>query len=70
MSRITTDLSAVARDMQRSGAGLRSLAETVVDRKSGFAELVLSMSGVAPMRGRRRIIERTARGRADAKERV
>ena len=67
LSRDTTDLLVIARDMQRAGAGLRSLAEPVVDTKSDFAELVLAMLGVAAKLERRRIIERTARGRADAK---
>jgi DNA invertase Pin-like site-specific DNA recombinase len=68
LSRDRTDLLVIARDMQREGAGLRSLAEPVVDTTSDFAELVLAMLGVAAKLGeRRRIIERTARGRADAK---
>jgi DNA invertase Pin-like site-specific DNA recombinase len=46
---------------------LRSLAEPVVDTTSDFAELVLAMLGVAAKLERRRIKERTARGRADAK---
>jgi DNA invertase Pin-like site-specific DNA recombinase len=49
-----------------AGAGLRSLAEPVVDTTSDFAELVLAMLGVAAKLERRRIKERTARGRADA----
>ena len=53
--------------MQRAGAGLRSIAEPVVDTTSDFAELVLAMLGVAAKLERRRIMERTARGRADAK---
>ena len=53
----------IARDMQR----LRSIAEPVVDTTSDFAELVLAMFGVAAKLERRRIAERTARGRADAK---
>jgi DNA invertase Pin-like site-specific DNA recombinase len=57
----------IARDMQRAGAGLRSLAEPVVDTMSDFAELVLAMLGVAAKLERRRIMERTARGRADAR---
>ncbi len=60
-------LLVIARDMQRAGAGLRSLAEPVVDTTSDFAELVLAMLGVATKLKRRRIMERTARGRADAK---
>jgi DNA invertase Pin-like site-specific DNA recombinase len=67
LSRDTTDLLVIARDMQRAGAGLRSIAESVVDTTSDFAELVLAMRGVAAKLERRRIMERTARGRADAK---
>ena len=37
----------IARDMQRAGAGLRSLAEPVLDTTGDFAELVLAMLGVA-----------------------
>jgi DNA invertase Pin-like site-specific DNA recombinase len=70
LSRDTTDLLVIARDMQRAGAGLRSFAEPVVDTTSDFAELVLAMLGVAAKLERRRIMERTARGRANAKERV
>src|SRR6266481_9762509 len=44
LSRDTTDLLVIARDMQRAGAGLRSIAEPVVDTTS---ELVLAMLGVA-----------------------
>ena len=69
LSRDTTDLLVIARDMQRAGAGLRSIAEPVVDTTSDFAELVLEMLGVATKLERRRIIECTARGRADAKAR-
>jgi DNA invertase Pin-like site-specific DNA recombinase len=67
LSRDTTDLLVIALDMQRAGAGLRSIAEPVVDTTSDFAELVLAMLGVAAKLERRRIAERTARGRADAK---
>src|SRR5450432_1358727 len=67
LSRDTTDLLVIARDMQRAGAGLRSIAEPIVDTTSDFAELVLAMLGVAAKLERRRIMERTARGRADAK---
>ena len=69
LSRDVTDLLVIARDMQRAGAGLRSIAEPVVDTTSDFAELVLAMLGVAAKLERRRIAERTARGRADAKAR-
>ena len=57
----------IARDLQKAGAGLRSIAEPVVDTTSNFAELVLAMLGVAAKLERRRIKERTARGRIDAK---
>ena len=67
LSRDATDLLVIARDMQRAGAGLRSIAEPVVDTTSDFAELVLAMLGVAAKLEKRRIAERTARGRADAK---
>jgi DNA invertase Pin-like site-specific DNA recombinase len=67
LSRDATDLLVIARDMQRAGAGLRSIAEPVVDTTSDFAELVLAMLGVTAKLERRRILERTARGRADAK---
>jgi DNA invertase Pin-like site-specific DNA recombinase len=65
--RDTTDLLVIARDMQRAGAVLRSLAEPVIDTTSNFAELGLAMLGVAAELEHRRIKERTARGRADAK---
>src|ERR1700736_2464123 len=45
LSRDATDLLVIARDMQRAGAGLRSIAEPVVDTTSDFAELVLAMLG-------------------------
>ena len=67
LSRDTTDLLVIARELQKAGAGLRSLAEPVVNTTSDFAELVLAMLGVAAKLERRRIKERTARGRADAK---
>jgi len=39
----------------------------VLDTTGDFAELVLAMLGVAAKLERRRILERTARGRADAR---
>jgi DNA invertase Pin-like site-specific DNA recombinase len=63
----TTDLLVIARDMQRPGAGLRSLAKPGLDTTGDFAELVPAMLGVAAKLERRRIAGRTARGRADAK---
>jgi DNA invertase Pin-like site-specific DNA recombinase len=67
LSRDTTDLLLIARQLQEAGAGLRSLAEPVVDTTSDFAEVVLAILGVTAKLERRRIKERTARGRADAK---
>jgi DNA invertase Pin-like site-specific DNA recombinase len=60
LSRDTTDLMVIARDLHKAGAGLRSLAEPVVDTTSDFAELVLAMLGVFAKLERRRIKERTA----------
>jgi DNA invertase Pin-like site-specific DNA recombinase len=57
-------LLVIARDMQRAGAGLRSIAEPVVDTTSEFAELGLAMLGVAAKLERRRIAERAARAAA------
>jgi DNA invertase Pin-like site-specific DNA recombinase len=68
LSRDTTDLLVMARDMQRAGAGIRSLAEPFLDTTSDFAEIIFAILGVAAKLERRRIIERTARGRADAKD--
>ena len=67
LSRDTTDLLVIARDIQRAGAGIRSLAGPYLDTTSDFAEIVLAILGVAAKLERRRILERTARGRADAK---
>lgn len=67
LSRDTTDLLVLARDMMRAGAGLRSIAEPVIDTTSDFAEVVLAILGVSAKLERRRIADRTARGRADAK---
>ena len=69
LSRDTTDLLVIAREMQEAGAGIRSLAEPFLDTTSDFAEIVFAILGVAAKLERRRILERTARGRADAKAR-
>jgi DNA invertase Pin-like site-specific DNA recombinase len=60
-------LLVIARDFERAGAGLRSLAEPYIDTTSAFKEIVLAMLGFAAKMERQRIKERTARGRADAK---
>src|SRR4051794_8018721 len=67
LSRDTTDLLNIARDVQRAGAGIRSLAEPFLDTTSDFAEIVFAILGVAAKLEHRRIRKRTARGRADAK---
>jgi Site-specific recombinases, DNA invertase Pin homologs len=67
LSRDTTDLLVIAREVQKAGAGIRSLAEPFLDTTSDFAEIVFAILGVAAKLERRRIIERTARGREDAK---
>jgi DNA invertase Pin-like site-specific DNA recombinase len=67
LSRDTTDLLVIAREMQRAGAGIRSLAEPFLDTTSDSAEVVFAILGVAAKLERRRILERTERGRADAK---
>jgi DNA invertase Pin-like site-specific DNA recombinase len=67
LSRDTTDLLVIAHDMQRVGAGIRSLAEPFLDTTSDFAEIIFAILSVAAKLERRRILERTARGRADAK---
>lgn len=67
LSRDTTDLLIMAREVQRAGAGLKSLAEPLVDTTSDFSDLVLAVLGLAAKFERRRMLERTARGRALAR---
>jgi DNA invertase Pin-like site-specific DNA recombinase len=45
LSRDTTDLMVIARDMQRAGAGLRSLAEPVLDPRATSRSLCLPCLG-------------------------
>jgi DNA invertase Pin-like site-specific DNA recombinase len=47
LSRDTTDLLVIAREMQRAGGGIRSLAEPYLDTTSDFAEIVFAILGVA-----------------------
>ncbi|MGD0185556.1 MAG: recombinase family protein [Roseiarcus sp.] len=63
----TTDLLVIARDLQKVGAGLRSLAEPIIDTTSDYAEIVLATLAIVAKLERRRIKERTVRRRADAK---
>lgn len=67
LSRDTTDLLVIAREMQRAGAVIRSLIEPFLDTTSDFAEIVFAILGVAAKLEHHRILERTTRGRADAK---
>jgi DNA invertase Pin-like site-specific DNA recombinase len=67
LSRDTTDLLVIARDLQKVGAGLRSLAEPIIDTTSDYAEIVLATLGIVAKLEHRRIKERTMRGRAAAK---
>jgi DNA invertase Pin-like site-specific DNA recombinase len=69
LSRDTTDLLIIAREMQRAGAGIKSLAEPFLDTASAFAEIIFAILGVAVKLERRRIFERTAGDPAEAKER-
>jgi DNA invertase Pin-like site-specific DNA recombinase len=57
----------IAREMQKAGAGIWSLAEPFLDTTSEFAEIFFAILGVAAKPERRRILERTACGRADAR---
>lgn len=66
LSRDTTDLLILARQIQQAGAGLKSLAEPLVDTTSEFSDLVLAVLGLAAKFERRRMLERTARGREQA----
>ena len=47
LSRDTTDLLVIARDLEKAGAGLRSLAEPLIDTTSDFKELILAIFGIA-----------------------
>ncbi len=67
LSRDVTDLLVIARELEKAGAGLRSIAEPLIDTTSDFKEVILAILGVAAKLERRRIKERTERGRADAK---
>ena len=48
LSRDTTDLLVIAREMQRAGAGIRSLAEPHLDTTSDLAEIVWPFSVLPP----------------------
>jgi DNA invertase Pin-like site-specific DNA recombinase len=72
LARDTTDLLVIACEMKRACARSRSPAEpyldtTSDDTTSDIAEIVFAILGLAAKPERRCILERTARGRADAK---
>lgn len=67
LSRDKTDLLIIASEMQYSVAGIWSLAGPLLGATSDFAEIVFAILGVAAQLERCRILERTVRGRADAK---
>ena len=69
LARDPTDLLVLAREMQQTGAGLRSLAEPYIDTAGDFAEVVLAILGVVAKLERRRILDRTAHGHVAAKAR-
>jgi DNA invertase Pin-like site-specific DNA recombinase len=58
----------LARGKPQARAGIRSLAEPFLDTTSDFAEIIFAILGVAAKLERRRILECTVRGRADAKK--
>jgi DNA invertase Pin-like site-specific DNA recombinase len=59
--------AAIATCLPVARGSFRSLAEPFLDTTSDFAEIVFAILGVAAKLEHRRIKERTARGRADAK---
>ena len=67
LSRDTTDLLVIARDMQRAGQVSAHLPSRSLDTTSDVAEIIFAILGVAAKLERRHILERTARGRAEAK---
>lgn len=69
LTRDSTDLLVLMREMQKTGAGLRSLAETYIETADDFAEVVLAILGVVAKLDRRRILDRTAHGHSAAKAR-
>jgi DNA invertase Pin-like site-specific DNA recombinase len=67
LSRDTTDLMVIARDMQRAGAGLRSLAEPVLDTTETSPSSCLPCWPWPRSWSAGAFLERPERGRADAK---
>jgi DNA invertase Pin-like site-specific DNA recombinase len=67
LSRDTTDLLIIAREMQRTGLASGRFAEPFLDTTSDFAEIVFAILDVAAKLEHRRIKERKVLGRAEAK---
>ena len=68
-SRDTTDMLVLLRDLTNKGVGLRSLAEPILDTTSELREVIIALLGMMAKMERHRIVERTSRGRREAKER-
>jgi DNA invertase Pin-like site-specific DNA recombinase len=60
LSRDTTNLLVIAREMQQAGVGIRSLAESLPGTTTDFPEIVFAVLGVAATLERGRSLERTA----------
>src|SRR4051794_12339628 len=67
LSRDTTDILNIARDVQRAGAGIRSLAEPWADTGTSTGRLMLAVLGGLADVERDLIRTRTAEGRSRAK---
>jgi DNA invertase Pin-like site-specific DNA recombinase len=67
LARSTRDLLNTLATITGKGAGFRSLNDTWADTTTAHGRLMLTVLGVAAKFERRRILDRTARGRADAK---
>jgi DNA invertase Pin-like site-specific DNA recombinase len=67
--RDSVDLLIIVSDRQKAGSVLCSIAESIVDMISDFAERALAILGVAAKLKRRQIKERTAVGCTNAKAR-
>ncbi|MCF1505980.1 recombinase family protein [Afifella sp. H1R] len=68
LARDTRDLLNILHEVREAGAGFRSLAEPIVDTTSELADIVIAVLGIAAKWERGRIRERTAAGRARARE--
>ena len=67
LARDTRDLLNIIHTARQRNAAVRSLAETIVDTSSDFADVVIALLGVVAKLERQSILARTAEGRARAK---